>query len=41
MFEKQLRGHRAIGYAREEQPDETVEYDQDVRAALEDEGAVA
>jgi len=45
MFEKRLRGYRAIGYARGEAPlgyaepsdDTTVEYDEDVLAALDQE----
>jgi superfamily II DNA or RNA helicase len=43
MFEKRLRGYRAIGYARDEAPlgyaelddEPVIEYDEDVRAALE------
>jgi hypothetical protein len=46
MFEKRLRGYRAIGYARSEAPlryaapsdDEVIEYDEDVLAALDQEG---
>jgi hypothetical protein len=42
MFEKRLRGYRAIGYARGEAPlgyaepkdDQVIEYDEDVLAAL-------
>lgn len=44
MFEKRLRGYRAIGYARDEAPlglreaqdDAVVEYDEDVLRGLED-----
>lgn len=43
MFEKRLRGYRAIGYARDEAPlgyaelddDPVIEYDEEVLAALE------
>jgi hypothetical protein len=43
MFEKRLRGYRAIGYARGEAPlgypepgdEPVIEYDEDVLAALE------
>ena len=45
MFEKRLRGYRAIGYARGEAPlgyaepadDRVIEYDEDVLASLEQE----
>jgi len=45
MFEKRLRGYRAIGYARDEAPlgyaepddEPVIEYDEDVLAALEQE----
>jgi superfamily II DNA or RNA helicase len=49
MFEKRLRGYRAIGYARGEAPlgyaapsdDQVIEYDEDAPAALDQEGDFA
>jgi superfamily II DNA or RNA helicase len=49
MFKKRLRGYRAIGYARDEAPlgyaelddEPVIEYDEDVLAALEQEGDFA